>query len=342
MRCDASTAECLVYTFREGLLAAVGHDLCLRVARFTVELGDGDAIVAELDAASLACHRHGRCRRRAQDRAARRRRRLAGAPLSHHHLPLDARGARRRSRARRGRADAARPDPGARLRRRRRRHRLARRGAPRSARLRHQAVLARCSVPCACAPTSWLPCACRAPESTASSSRNRHGHSTFSPQLFTDYAMANSPENKGFGQGSPALARWAERVFHPEDDVLREIRARSVAAGLPPIAVGQHGRPAPRGGGADAGGAPRRRDRHARGLLGRLPRPRHARRTARHLRARAAQRRGRPHLLRKGRRRRSRTHPRRPGRATDCARSRATARSTSSSSTPTRSAIRRT
>jgi caffeoyl-CoA O-methyltransferase len=51
--------------------------------------------------------------------------------------------------------------------------------------------------------------------------------------------MATSPEDKGFGQGSPELARWAERVFHPEDDVLREIRARSVAAGLPAIAVGR-------------------------------------------------------------------------------------------------------
>jgi caffeoyl-CoA O-methyltransferase len=51
--------------------------------------------------------------------------------------------------------------------------------------------------------------------------------------------MPTSPEDKGFGQSSPELARWAERVFHPEDDVLREIRARSVAAGLPAIAVGR-------------------------------------------------------------------------------------------------------
>jgi polyisoprenoid-binding protein YceI len=55
VRCDASTAECLVYTFREGLLAAVGHDLCLRVTRFTVEIADdaAAAITAEFDAASL-------------------------------------------------------------------------------------------------------------------------------------------------------------------------------------------------------------------------------------------------------------------------------------------------
>lgn len=47
-----------------------------------------------------------------------------------------------------------------------------------------------------------------------------------------------SPAVKGFGQGDPALARWAEEVFEPEDPVLREVRARSDAAGLPPIAVG--------------------------------------------------------------------------------------------------------
>jgi caffeoyl-CoA O-methyltransferase len=47
-----------------------------------------------------------------------------------------------------------------------------------------------------------------------------------------------SPPVKGFGQGDPALGAWAEEVFAPEDDVLREIRARSAAAGLPPIAVG--------------------------------------------------------------------------------------------------------
>ncbi|HEX8950991.1 MAG TPA: hypothetical protein VF945_04050, partial [Polyangia bacterium] len=56
MRADASTAECLVYTFREGLLSAVGHDLCLRVERFTVEVtGDPSApeILGRFDAASL-------------------------------------------------------------------------------------------------------------------------------------------------------------------------------------------------------------------------------------------------------------------------------------------------
>ena len=51
--------------------------------------------------------------------------------------------------------------------------------------------------------------------------------------------MPISPENKGFGQGSPELARWAESVFQPEDAVLAEIRARSIREGLPAIAVGR-------------------------------------------------------------------------------------------------------
>ena len=51
--------------------------------------------------------------------------------------------------------------------------------------------------------------------------------------------MPISPENKGFGQGSPELARWAEKVFQPEDPVLAEIRARSIREGLPAIAVGR-------------------------------------------------------------------------------------------------------
>jgi caffeoyl-CoA O-methyltransferase len=47
-----------------------------------------------------------------------------------------------------------------------------------------------------------------------------------------------SPPSKGFGQGDERLAAWAAGVYRPEDDVLREIRERSVAAGLPPIQVG--------------------------------------------------------------------------------------------------------
>ena len=48
-----------------------------------------------------------------------------------------------------------------------------------------------------------------------------------------------SPPVKGFGQGSAALAAWAESVYRPEDEVLREIRARTAAAGLPSIEVGR-------------------------------------------------------------------------------------------------------
>jgi caffeoyl-CoA O-methyltransferase len=44
---------------------------------------------------------------------------------------------------------------------------------------------------------------------------------------------------KGFGQGDPALARWAEETYRPEDPVLIDIRARSAEEGLPPIAVGK-------------------------------------------------------------------------------------------------------
>jgi caffeoyl-CoA O-methyltransferase len=51
--------------------------------------------------------------------------------------------------------------------------------------------------------------------------------------------MPTSPEDKGFGQGDPVLARWAEKTFRPEDAVLAEIRARSVREGLPAIAVGR-------------------------------------------------------------------------------------------------------
>lgn len=47
-----------------------------------------------------------------------------------------------------------------------------------------------------------------------------------------------SPPVKGFGQADPALAAWAEALHAPEDAVLRDVRARSLAAGLPPIAVG--------------------------------------------------------------------------------------------------------
>jgi caffeoyl-CoA O-methyltransferase len=47
-----------------------------------------------------------------------------------------------------------------------------------------------------------------------------------------------SPAEKGFGQGDPALARWAEETFEPEDELLRDVRRRAAAAGLPAIHVG--------------------------------------------------------------------------------------------------------
>lgn len=47
-----------------------------------------------------------------------------------------------------------------------------------------------------------------------------------------------SPPVKGFGQADAALAAWARDVYRPEDPLLREIRERCAAAGLPPIEVG--------------------------------------------------------------------------------------------------------
>ena len=51
--------------------------------------------------------------------------------------------------------------------------------------------------------------------------------------------MPTSPPEKPFGTADPDLSRWAEKTFAPEDPVLAEIRARSIAAGLPAIAVGK-------------------------------------------------------------------------------------------------------
>ncbi len=50
---DAGTAECAVFTFKEGMLSAIAHDLELRVARFTIAVGDDLTIDARFDAASL-------------------------------------------------------------------------------------------------------------------------------------------------------------------------------------------------------------------------------------------------------------------------------------------------
>jgi caffeoyl-CoA O-methyltransferase len=48
-----------------------------------------------------------------------------------------------------------------------------------------------------------------------------------------------SPPVKGFGQASAELEAWAASVYAPEDELLRDIRARSAAAGLPRIEVGE-------------------------------------------------------------------------------------------------------
>ena len=41
--------------------------------------------------------------------------------------------------------------------------------------------------------------------------------------------------NKSFGNDDPALATYVDRVYAPEDEVLREIRERASGAGLPDI-----------------------------------------------------------------------------------------------------------
>lgn len=44
---------------------------------------------------------------------------------------------------------------------------------------------------------------------------------------------------KTYSTSSPELESYVERVFHPEDPILNEIRARSANAGLPDIHVGK-------------------------------------------------------------------------------------------------------
>ena len=51
---DASTGECHVFTYKEGLLSAVAHDLKIKVDRWRLEVDDAQAaIVASFDATSL-------------------------------------------------------------------------------------------------------------------------------------------------------------------------------------------------------------------------------------------------------------------------------------------------
>ena len=59
---DASSAECLVLTYKEGLLSAVAHDLRIRVTRFDVEASlSPPSVRARFDAARhRALHEIGR------------------------------------------------------------------------------------------------------------------------------------------------------------------------------------------------------------------------------------------------------------------------------------------
>lgn len=51
---DASNAECLVYSYKEGLLSKIAHDLKHRATRFALSIDErGGAIHAEIDARSL-------------------------------------------------------------------------------------------------------------------------------------------------------------------------------------------------------------------------------------------------------------------------------------------------
>lgn len=53
-RFDPTNAECLVFTFKEGLLSAIAHDLKIRVASFSVEHDEAAGrVVARFDARSL-------------------------------------------------------------------------------------------------------------------------------------------------------------------------------------------------------------------------------------------------------------------------------------------------
>jgi hypothetical protein len=53
-RFDASTAECLVFTFKEGLLSPIAHNLKIRVTAFEIEVNETTrAIIGRFDATSL-------------------------------------------------------------------------------------------------------------------------------------------------------------------------------------------------------------------------------------------------------------------------------------------------
>lgn len=54
-RYDANNAECFVFTFKEGLLSPVAHDLRLRVGHFSIEVDEAaQTVVASFDTNSLS------------------------------------------------------------------------------------------------------------------------------------------------------------------------------------------------------------------------------------------------------------------------------------------------
>jgi polyisoprenoid-binding protein YceI len=53
-RFDADSAECLVFTYKEGLLSAVAHDLKIRVTKFAIDVDEkARTVTAAFDARSL-------------------------------------------------------------------------------------------------------------------------------------------------------------------------------------------------------------------------------------------------------------------------------------------------
>lgn len=50
---DEESADCIVQVHKEGALSALGHDLDLRVGRFSVEVADGSRVRASFDVDSI-------------------------------------------------------------------------------------------------------------------------------------------------------------------------------------------------------------------------------------------------------------------------------------------------
>ena len=49
---DHGNADCFVFTFKEGLLSPMAHDLRIKIERFSIEVGEG-SVVATFDTSSL-------------------------------------------------------------------------------------------------------------------------------------------------------------------------------------------------------------------------------------------------------------------------------------------------